>query len=186
MPACWKAGQRAGPIRTPLSAYAKPRRHARLRADGPPPQRRSLRTTTTRAYLSAHRSARPPMAWLPAGPGCVRTMSLTATARSIPGTLRQEVVIDGQHRLITDEPVGSVVTSAPAPHELLPAALAAASRRRSSCMRGRRAGGWVDVFVKVDYDNCSTPAASACRCGGLCGLRARHVVERRTRWVSLI
>jgi hypothetical protein len=31
-------------------------------------------------------------------------MSLTATARSIPGTLRQEVVVDGQHRLITDEP----------------------------------------------------------------------------------
>ena len=31
-------------------------------------------------------------------------MSLTATARSIPGTLRQEVVIDGQHRLITDQP----------------------------------------------------------------------------------
>ena len=26
-------------------------------------------------------------------------MSLTATARSIPGTLRQEVLIDGQHRL---------------------------------------------------------------------------------------
>ena len=31
-------------------------------------------------------------------------MSLTATARSIPGTLRQEIVIDGQHRLITDQP----------------------------------------------------------------------------------
>ena len=35
---------------------------------------------------------------------CSRVMSLSATARSIPGTLRQEVVIDGQHRLITDEP----------------------------------------------------------------------------------
>jgi hypothetical protein len=33
-------------------------------------------------------------------------MSLTATARSIPGTLRQEVVIDHRHRLITDEPAG--------------------------------------------------------------------------------
>jgi hypothetical protein len=31
-------------------------------------------------------------------------MSLTATARSIRGTLRQEIVIDGSHRLITDEP----------------------------------------------------------------------------------
>ena len=53
-------------------------------------------------------------------------MSLTATARSIPGTLRQEIVIDGRHRLITDEPerVGGE-GSAPSPHELFPAALAA-------------------------------------------------------------
>ena len=57
---------------------------------------------------------------------CSRIMSLTATARSIPGTLRQEVVIDGQHRLITDEPehLGGD-GSGPAPHELFPAALAA-------------------------------------------------------------
>ena len=54
-----------------------------------------------------------------------RQMSLTATARSIPCTLRQQIVIDGQHRLITDEPesVGGD-GSAPSPHELLPAALA--------------------------------------------------------------
>ena len=32
-------------------------------------------------------------------------MSLRATPHSIPGTLRQEVVIDGQHRLVTDGPV---------------------------------------------------------------------------------
>jgi putative redox protein len=53
-------------------------------------------------------------------------MSLTATASSIPGTLRQEVVIDGRHRLITDEPerLGGE-GSGPAPHELFPAALAA-------------------------------------------------------------
>ena len=53
-------------------------------------------------------------------------MSLTARSRSIPGTLRQEIVIDGKHRLITDEPeaVGGE-GSAPSPHELLPAALAA-------------------------------------------------------------
>ena len=53
-------------------------------------------------------------------------MSLSATARSIPGTLRQEVVIDGQHRLITDQPerLGGE-GSGPSPHELFPAALAA-------------------------------------------------------------
>src|ERR1043166_5309989 len=48
-----------------------------------------------------------------------RAMSLTATARSVPGTLRQEVLIDGTHRLLTDEPerLGGSGT-APAPHEL--------------------------------------------------------------------
>ncbi len=51
-------------------------------------------------------------------------MSLTATARSISGTLRQEVVIDGQHRLITDEPSTLAVTGA--------------ARRRTSCFRRAR------------------------------------------------
>jgi uncharacterized OsmC-like protein len=53
-------------------------------------------------------------------------MSLTATARSIDGTLRQDVLIDGRHRLTTDEPthLGGEDTG-PAPHELFPAALAA-------------------------------------------------------------
>ena len=53
-------------------------------------------------------------------------MSLTATARSTTDTLRQDVLIDGRHRLITDEPKGVGGTDrGPAPHELLPAALAA-------------------------------------------------------------
>jgi putative redox protein len=53
-------------------------------------------------------------------------MSLTASARSIPGTLRQEVLMAGRHRLVTDEParIGGDDLG-PAPHELLPAALAA-------------------------------------------------------------
>jgi putative redox protein len=52
-------------------------------------------------------------------------MSLTATSRSVAGTLRQEVVVDGRHGIVTDEPVdlGGEGT-APSPHELLPAALA--------------------------------------------------------------
>jgi putative redox protein len=64
--------------------------------------------------------------------------NLTATARSIPGTLRQHVLIDGSHHLVTDEPI--VVGgdgSAPSPHELLPAAL--------------------DVCVDVSYDHHATP-----------------------------
>jgi hypothetical protein len=51
-------------------------------------------------------------------------MSLSASARSVPGTLRQLVVIDGRHHLVTDEPVGiGGGGSAPAPHELFPATL---------------------------------------------------------------
>jgi putative redox protein len=85
-------------------------------------------------------------------------MSLTATARSIPGTLRQEVVIDGKHRLITDEPerLGGE-GSAPAPHELFPAALA--SCISTTLVMYARTKGWDlgTVVVAVDYDNRSTP-----------------------------
>jgi hypothetical protein len=52
-------------------------------------------------------------------------MTLVATAWSTPPSLKQDVEIDGRHRLTTDEPeaVGGD-GSAPSPHELLPAALA--------------------------------------------------------------
>jgi putative redox protein len=85
-------------------------------------------------------------------------MSLTATARSIPGTLRQEVVIDGQHRLITDEPVPvGGDGSGPAPHELFPAALAACVS--TTLVMYARTKGWKlgEVAVQVDYDHRSTP-----------------------------
>ena len=85
-------------------------------------------------------------------------MSLTATARSIPGTLRQEVVIDGTHRLTTDEPERLGGEGAgPAPHELFPAALAACIS--TTLAMYARTKGWDlgDVSVAVDYDNHSTP-----------------------------
>jgi putative redox protein len=88
----------------------------------------------------------------------IRPMSLTATARSIPGTLRAEIVIDGQHRLITDEPVHlGGDGSAPAPHELFPAALA--SCISTTLVMYARTKGWNlgNVEVDVDYDNTSTP-----------------------------
>ena len=85
-------------------------------------------------------------------------MSLSATAHSIPGTLRQQVVIDGQHRLITDEPerLGGD-GSGPAPHELFPAALAACIS--TTLVMYARTKNWAlgDVAVEVDYDNHSTP-----------------------------
>lgn len=88
----------------------------------------------------------------------LRVMSLTATAHSIPGTLRQEVVIDGQHSLITDEPQRLGGDGAgPAPHELFPAALAACVS--TTLVMYARTKGWKlgEVTVEVDYDHRSTP-----------------------------
>jgi putative redox protein len=85
-------------------------------------------------------------------------MSLTATARSIPGTHQQEVVIDGRHRLLTDEPVRLGGDGAgPAPHELFPAALAACISTTLGAYA--RTKGWDlgQVTVDVDYDHRSTP-----------------------------
>ena len=85
-------------------------------------------------------------------------MSLTASARSIPGTLRQEVVIGDGHRLVTDEPerLGGD-GSAPAPHELLPAALA--SCISTTLVMYARTKKWElrRVDVDVEYDHRSTP-----------------------------
>jgi putative redox protein len=85
-------------------------------------------------------------------------MGLTASARSVPGTLRQEVLIDGQHRLTTDEPesVGGE-GSAAAPHELFPAALAACVS--TTLVMYARTKEWPldTVEVDVDYDHRSTP-----------------------------
>lgn len=85
-------------------------------------------------------------------------MSLTATAHAIRGTLRTEIVIDGKHRLITDEPesVGGD-GSAPAPHELLPAALAGCVS--TTLVMYARNKGWDlgDVTVDVDYDHRAKP-----------------------------
>jgi putative redox protein len=85
-------------------------------------------------------------------------MSLSATARSIPGTLRQEVVIGDQHRLITDQPERyGGDGSGPSPHELFPAALAACVT--VTLVQYGRTKGWKlgEVRVSVDYDHHSTP-----------------------------
>jgi putative redox protein len=85
-------------------------------------------------------------------------MSLRATARSTPGTLRQDVVIDGRHRLVTDEPehLGGE-DAGPAPHELFPAALAACVS--TTLVRYARTKEWDPGRVTVDvvYDHRSTP-----------------------------
>jgi putative redox protein len=85
-------------------------------------------------------------------------MSLIASAHSVPGTLRQEILVDGRHVLVTDEPeaVGGG-GSAPAPHELLPAALA--SCVSTTLVMYARTKEWPlrAVRVDVEYDHRSTP-----------------------------
>jgi len=85
-------------------------------------------------------------------------MTLHATARSVPGTLRQEVVIDGRHRLVTDEPASlGGDGSGPAPHELLPAALAACVS--TTLVVYARSKSWElgELRVAVDYDHRASP-----------------------------
>jgi putative redox protein len=90
--------------------------------------------------------------------GQVRAMTLRAVARSVRGTLRQDVEIDGRHHLITDEPerLGGD-GSAPSPHELLPVALGACIS--THLVMYVRTKGWElgDVPVDVDYDHKSVP-----------------------------
>ena len=85
-------------------------------------------------------------------------MSLNAISRSIPGTLRQDVLVDGRFHIATDEPakVGGE-DRAPAPHELLPAAIA--SCVSTTIVMYARTKGWDlgEVVVEVDYDQASTP-----------------------------
>ncbi len=85
-------------------------------------------------------------------------MSLTATARSIPGTLRQDVLVNGKFHLVTDEPesVGGE-DSAPAPHELLPAALASCISTVLVMYARTKEWDLGEVSVAVDYDHHATP-----------------------------
>jgi putative redox protein len=83
---------------------------------------------------------------------------LSAVARPADGGLRHAVEVDGRHTLFTDEPesLGGTDT-APAPHELLPAALA--SCISTMLMIYARTKGWdLDgLEVAVDYDPRSVP-----------------------------
>jgi putative redox protein len=85
-------------------------------------------------------------------------MSLTASARSIDGSLRQEVDVNGRHTIITDEPAslgGS--DSGPAPHELLPATLASCISTMIVLYAQRKDWQLSEVRVDVDYDTDATP-----------------------------
>jgi putative redox protein len=85
-------------------------------------------------------------------------MSLTASASSHGDTLRHDVLIDGRHRLVTDEPerLGGSDTG-PAPHELLPAALAACIATTIRTYARTKHWELGEVCVDVVYDNKATP-----------------------------
>ena len=85
-------------------------------------------------------------------------MSLTATARSVPGTHRQDVLVDGQHHITTDEPerLGGEGRG-PAPHELLPAALAACISTTLAAYGNTKGWKLGEITVDVEYDNQSVP-----------------------------
>jgi putative redox protein len=88
----------------------------------------------------------------------VRVMALTATARAVAGTLRQDVLVAGRYHIRTDEPrrLGGDDT-APAPHELFPAALAACVSTTLVMYARTKEWDLGDVTVRVDYDHESTP-----------------------------
>ncbi len=83
---------------------------------------------------------------------------LTATSRSVPGSLRQRVLVDDRHLLVTDEPehLGGTGT-APAPHELIPAAIASCVSTTLVMYAEKRGLDLGGVEVEVEYDNKSTP-----------------------------
>lgn len=85
-------------------------------------------------------------------------MSFTAIARSVDGTLRQEVDVNGRHTLTTDEPVSLGGTDvASTPHELLAAALASCVSTMIVLYAQRRDWDLGEVRVEVCYDADSTP-----------------------------
>jgi putative redox protein len=80
-------------------------------------------------------------------------MSFTATARRAGGALRHEVDVNGRHTIVTDEPASVGGGDAgPAPHELLPAALAACVATTIELYAERKGWTLASLSVHVVYD----------------------------------
>jgi len=85
-------------------------------------------------------------------------MTMTATTRRVGETLKHEIDVNGRHSIVTDEPEslgGS--DEGPAPHELLPAALAACIATMIAMYAERRGWDIGDPGVEVDYETDCTP-----------------------------
>jgi putative redox protein len=82
----------------------------------------------------------------------------TASARTIGGTLRNEVDVNGRHTIVTDEPERLGGTDAgPAPHELMAAMLAACTSTMIALYAHRRDWQLGEARVDVRYDAEVTP-----------------------------
>jgi putative redox protein len=83
--------------------------------------------------------------------------TLTAVARTLPGTLRQEIRI-GRHTVVADQPVEAGGTDlGPSPHELFVGALAACVS--TTLASYARAKGWDlgEIAVDAEYERKSVP-----------------------------
>ena len=86
------------------------------------------------------------------------TNLLTASARTPAGTLRQEILVGGRHRVVTDLPAAAGGTDlGPSAHELFVAALAGCIS--STLAVYARTKGWElgEIVTDVDYDRGTTP-----------------------------
>jgi putative redox protein len=82
----------------------------------------------------------------------------TASARSIDGSLRHEIDVNGRHTITTDEPESLGGTDAgPAPHELLAAMVASCVSTMIVLYAQRRGWEFAEVRVDVAYDTDSAP-----------------------------
>ena len=86
-------------------------------------------------------------------------MSMRATATLAGGGLRSEIDVNGRHTIVTDEPERLGGTDdGPAPHELLPAAVAACIT--TTLARYARTKDWElggELAVDVLYDTDASP-----------------------------
>ena len=85
-------------------------------------------------------------------------MPFTATSVNRGHSLRAEIDVNGRHVMVTDEPreLGGEDT-APAPHELLPAALASCISTMIALYARRKGWELGEVRVDVTYDYESAP-----------------------------
>ena len=87
-----------------------------------------------------------------------RNDSVRATAKLVDGTLRNDVLVRDAFILHTDEPESAGGDdTAPTPHELLAAALAACVSTTVATYARTKDWDLGDVLVEVEYDARSTP-----------------------------